>query len=240
VGSGIYVSLSGAVAQQAAMDVTANNVANASTTGFRAERVSFGAVLGRAAGGPDRTFVQVGTTKDDFTAGNIRETGNPLDLALAGDGFFAVNTPRGPRYTRAGDFRLDGDGRLVNSAGLAARARGGGQLVIPKEASDVVVGADGTVTADGAEIGALELARFAPGILTREGANLYVAPAGALTTAGPLPEVVSGAVEQANFNVVRGVVDLVKISRAYDALHRMIESYKRIDDRSAREIGGPK
>ena len=238
MGSGIYIPLSGAVAQQTALDVTANNVANASTAGFRAERVSFGTVLGRASG-KDSAFVQVGGTKPDFSKGSLRETGNPLDLALAGDGFFAVDTPRGPRYTRAGDFRLDADGKLVNSDGLAARARGGGQLTVPREATDVVVGADGTITADGAEIGALELARFAPGILQREGANLFVAPAGAMTTAGQMPEVVAGAVEQANFSVVRGVVDLVKISRAYEALHRMIESYKQIDERTAREVGGP-
>jgi flagellar basal body rod protein FlgG len=239
VGSGIYISLSGAVAQQTAMDVTANNVANASTSGFRAERVSFGAVLGRASGADSR-FVQVGATRADGTSGNLRETGNPMDLALAGDGFFAVDTPGGPRYTRAGDFRLDAGGRLVNGAGLAARARGGGALVIPPGASDVVIGPDGTVTADGAEVGALELARFAPGVLAREGANLYVAPANALRAAGDLPEVVAGAVEQANFSVVRGVVDLVKISRAYEALHRMIQSYKQIDERTAREIGGPR
>jgi flagellar basal-body rod protein FlgF len=239
VSNGIYVAVSGAVAQSTALDVTANNVANAGTAGFRAERVSFQTFLGRAKG-TDTAYVQVGASASDRTAGALRETGNPLDLALAGDGFFAVDTPRGARYTRAGEFRLDGEGRLVNGDGLAARARGGGALIVPPGATQLSVSSDGTVLADGAEIGAIELARFAPGVLTREGASLYAAPRGALAAAGDLPQVVSGAVEGANFNVVRGVVDLVRISRTYEALHRMIESYRQIDERTARELGGPR
>jgi flagellar basal-body rod protein FlgF len=235
--SGIYIAASGAVAQANALDVTANNVANAGTAGFRAERVTFQTFLGKATG-KDTAFVQLGGSRADESAGALRQTGNPLDLALEGDGYFAVDTPRGPRYTRAGEFRLDDEGRLVNASGMAARARGGGELIVPKDAGEITVGADGTVTAGGAEIGALEIARFAPGILQREGASLYAAPEGALATAGELPKVISGAVEGANFNVVRGMVDLVKISRTYEALHRVIESYRQIDERTAREIGG--
>src|SRR5262249_14457508 len=190
--------------------------------------------------GKDSAFVDVATARPDTSAGELRQTGNPLDLALAGDGFFAIDTPRGTRYTRAGDFQLDANGRIVNPDGFTARSRGGGVLKIPPGAEDVQVAGDGTVSADGQQIGALELARFAPGNVVHEGGALYAAAPGAQTRIGEMPQVIAGAVEQGNFNVVRGIVDLVKISRTYDALHRMIESYKQVDQRVTTSVGVPR
>jgi flagellar basal-body rod protein FlgF len=239
MGNGIYIALSGAVAQSTALDVVSENVANAGTAGFRAERLSFGKYLG-TANGKDSAFVQAAQTKTDTSPGQMRETGNPLDLALQGDGFFAIDTPRGVRYTRAGDFQLDGQGRIVNPDGFAARAKGGGAIKVPPDASQVTVGDDGTVYADENEVGKLELARFAPGNALHETGSLFMAAPGAQPNIGPMPQVHAGAIEQGNFNVVRGIVDLVKVERSYEAMHRMIESYKQIDDRTARDIGGPK
>jgi flagellar basal-body rod protein FlgF len=239
MGNGIYIALSGAVAQSSALDITADNVANAGTVGFRADRMAFGKVLGKATG-KDAAYVGVATTKADTSAGAIKQTGNPLDLALSGDGFFAIDTPRGTRYTRAGDFSLDAKGRIVNPDGFTARAKGGGSITVPPGSSQVSVDATGTVYADDQKVGALELARFAPGNVVHEGKALYAAAPGAQTQMGDMPQVIGGAVEQGNFNVVRGVIDLVKISRTYDALHRMIESYKQIDERTATSVGNPK
>jgi len=239
MGSGIYIALSGAVAQSSALDVVANNVANASTTGFRADRLAFGKALGKASG-KDQAFVQVAMTRSDSQNGTVRQTGNSLDLALSGDGFFAIDTPRGTRYTRAGDFSLDANGKIVNPDGFSARAKGGGTVNVPKDAEQVSVGADGTVFADDKKIGALELARFAPGNVVHEGGALFAAAPGAQSNIGEMPQVLAGSVEQGNFNIVRGVVDMIKISRSYEALHRMIESYKTIDERTATSIGGPK
>ncbi|HLL23801.1 MAG TPA: flagellar hook-basal body complex protein, partial [Kofleriaceae bacterium] len=104
--SGIYIATAGAVAQSNALDATANNIANASTTGFRADRVSFKEALG-AARSVDTALVDTASTRLDNEAGAIESTGNPLDVALEGDGLFAVETPNGPRYTRAGNFHLD-------------------------------------------------------------------------------------------------------------------------------------
>jgi flagellar basal-body rod protein FlgF len=239
MGSGIYIALSGAVAQSTALDIVANNVANAGTTGFRAERQAFGTALSKASG-KDSAYVQLAVTRSDTQNGAIHQTGNPLDLALAGDGFFAIDTPRGPRYTRAGDFTLDATGRIVNPDGFTARARGGGSVTIPKGAEQVTVGEDGTVYADEKKVGALELARFAPGNVVHEGGALYAAAPGAQAQVGQLPQVMAGSIEQGNFNVVRGVVDMIKIARNYEALHRMIESYREIDQRTAMNVGGPK
>ncbi len=234
--SGIYAATAGAVAQTAALDATANNIANASTAGFRGDRISFQEALG-AAQSADFALVNTGRTTLDSQAGAMMQTGNPLDLALASDGMFAVDTPAGPRYTRAGNFQVDSERRIVTSDGLLVRGTGG-PITIPPEAKVVAVGPDGMITADNEEIGQLELVRFAPNQLTREGASLFAARG--TPVAGDPPKVQSGMLESSNVNVVRGVVDLVKVSRTYESLMRVIQGYHDVESRAARELGGPK
>jgi flagellar basal-body rod protein FlgF len=232
--NGIYVALSGAVAQSQALDVVSNNVANASTTAYRAVRVNFGEALNKAA---DQHFALTQGTTNDMSAGTLIQTGNPLDVALQGDGFFSVNTAQGVRWTRAGELRVAGDGRLVDADGHEVRGAGGKPISIPPDAGELTIGGDGSISAGDVHIGKLELANFAPKSLAREGASLFRA------TAAPVagtPEVVSGALESSNINVVRGMVDLIRVSRTFEALHRAIETYKEIDQRTARDIGGPK
>ncbi len=238
MGSGIYIATAGAVAQDTALDVAANNVSNASTAGFKAQRVSFGEALANTRS-RDAAFTGVAGMASDGSAGALRRTENPLDLALTGDAYFAVNTPAGVRYTRAGDFRLDGEGRLVNGAGLVARGVGGTEIRVPPDATDLSVSKDGQVMAAGESAGQLELARFAPTALTREGDNLYAA-AGPQAQAKEPAEVLSGVVEQSNVNVVRGMIDLVKISRTYESLMRMIQGYRDTESAAARGIGRPR
>jgi len=236
VSSGIYAATAGAVAQTAALDATANNIANASTAGFRGDRISFQEALG-AAQSADFALVNTGRTTLDSQAGAMMQTGNPLDLALESDGMFAVDTPAGPRYTRAGNFQVDSERRIVTSDGLLVRGTGG-PITIPPEAKVVAVGPDGMITADNEEIGQLELVRFAPNQLTREGASLFAARG--TPVAGDPPKVQSGMLESSNVNVVRGVVDLVKVSRTYESLMRVIQGYHDVESRAARELGGPK
>jgi len=235
--SGIYVATAGAVAQSHALDATANNIANATTTGFHGDRILFSEALA-AAPSPDVTLVGTGTARIDDQAGALAHTDNPLDLALEGDGYFAVETPNGPRYTRAGNFQLDAQRTLVTADGFAVRGEGGAAIAIPEGATAIHVAADGRVTADDTEIGKLELVRFAPNQLKREGGTLFTATGRPLTT--DLPKVRSGMLEASNVNVVRGVVDLVKVSRTYESLMRMIQGYHDIESRAARELGAPK
>lgn len=238
MGSGIYIATSGAVAQDRALDVAANNIANASTSGYKAGRATFGQELARTRSN-DAAFAGVAEIATDNTAGPVRATDNPLDVAIQGEGYFAVNTPGGVRYTRAGDFRLDAQGRLVTSTGLAARGAGGAEIRIPPESGEVSIEGDGRVMAGADQVGQLELARFAPASLRREGDNLYAA-SGAPLAGGPPATLLSGALEGANVNVVRGMVDLVKISRTYDSLMKMIQGYRDIDSAAARGLGKPK
>jgi flagellar basal-body rod protein FlgF len=237
MGSGIYVAAAGAVAQSSALDVTANNVANASTTGFHGAKVSFHEALAQARS-PDIALVGNQTSGLDATAGAMTQTGNPLDLALDGEGYFAVDAPQGVRYTRAGALHLDGGGRLVNLDGLPVRGVGGAPIVIPPTATQIAIGEDGTVATEAGPIGKLELVRFAGASLRRDGATLYAAQG--KPVAGDPPRVLQGTLEGSNVNVVRGVVDLVQVSRTYESLLRVIEGFKAIESRAARDLGGPK
>lgn len=235
--SGIYIATAGAVAQSTALDATANNIANATTAGFRGDRVTFKEALG-AARSPDIELVGTGTTRVDSQAGALTTTENPLDLALDGDGYFGIQTPQGTRYTRAGNFQLDDQRNLVTPEGFTVRGEGGAAINIPADAAQVGVGLDGTVSADGVEVGKLELSRFAANQVKREGNTLFSAT-GRPSTEAP-PKVRSGMLEASNVNVVRGVVDLVKVSRTYESLMRMIQGYHDVESRAARELGTPK
>jgi flagellar basal-body rod protein FlgF len=237
VSNGIYAATAGAIAQSTALDVTANNIANATTTGFHGDRVTFREAL-NAARSPDLATVGAGTTRVDSEIGALTQTGNPLDLALEGDGYFAVQSPNGTRYTRAGNFQLDDQRNLVTHDGLKVRGQGGAPITIPPDASSVSVGSDGTVMADGQELGKIELAKFNANQVKREGATLF--SAAGRPAAGDPPKVLAGTLESSNVNVVRGVVDLVKVSRTYESLMKMIQGYKDVESRAAQTLGGPK
>lgn len=235
--SGIYIAAGGAVAQSNALDATANNIANATTAGFHGDRVTFREAMTQARS-PDLAAVGAGTSRVDSQAGALSQTDNPLDLALEGDGYFAVQTKDGARYTRAGNFRLDDSRQLVTMNGNTVRGAGGAAITIPEEAKQISIGVDGEVFADEESVGTLELARFAASSLKREGATLF--SASGAQEAGDAPKVRSGMLEASNVNVVRGVVDLVKVSRTYESLMRVIQSFNDIESRAARELGGPK
>lgn len=237
MGSGIYIAAAGAVAQSNALDVTAANVANASTTGYQGSQVVFSEVLSRTRS-PDTTMVTAGTATLVADPGPITDTENPLDIALDGPGYFAVDGPAGVRWTRAGALTTDAGGRLVTADGLPVRGKGGTPLVIPGDAEQITIDEAGAISTERGPVGQLELAQFAPAALAKEGATLYVATGQPL--AAPPPTVVQNALEGSNVNVVRGVVELVQVSRTYEALLRVIEGFKAIEGRAARDLGGPR
>lgn len=235
--SGIYLATAGAVAQSNALDATANNIANATTTGFQADRITFREAM-TSAKSPDTALVSAGTKRVDTQYGALAQTGNPLDLAIEGDGMFSVDTPNGPRFTRAGNFRLDVDGTLVTVDGFKVRGEGG-PITIPPDTKVIDVGADGSVNADGESLGKLELVTYKYNQLKREGGTLFSA-SGKPEDSVDVPLVRSGMLESSNVNVVRGVVDLVKVSRTYESLMRVIQGYHDVESRAARDLGGPK
>jgi flagellar basal-body rod protein FlgF len=231
---GLYVAMSGAVAQERAMDVTANNVANANTTGFRAERITFEEVLG---GQGNLSFVTAEEAEVDVSKGELRTTGNPLDVAVDGDGWFAMQTPQGVRYTRSGAFRMGPEGALIDDRGNGVLDVGGNPLLLPGGDAEITVDVAGQVLADGLPVGQIQIGQLNEDNLRNEGGNLYSAQGGVKPVENA--SVVSGHLEQANFDPVRGMVDLIRISRNHESLHQMMSTYREIDQRVVREIGGP-
>jgi len=235
---GLSVATAGAIAQSNALDATANNIANASTAGFRGDKLTFREVL-NGQKSVDIAMVDSGRARVDGQAGTLMQTDNPLDVALEGDGYFAVQTDQGTRYTRSGNFRLDDQRQLVTSEGAPVLGTGKAPITLPPEATNIAIGTDGSITADGVAAGKLELVHFDEAQLRREGGTLFS------STATPRPveaetKVRAGMLEASNVNVVRGVVDLVKVSRTYESLMRVIQTYSQVESRAARDLGGPK
>lgn len=242
---GIYAALSGAIAQQRSLDVVANNVANASTHGYRGDRVAFRQELASASSGgpaPDALrFVSVSQVSTDTTQGALQETGNTFDVALQGEeGHFVVETPNGFRYTRAGSFTTDAEGVLQTQDGHRvmgvpedpARIRPV-ELRIPPDATDVAIAADGTVsTADGV-LGQLRIVDIAGE--EKEGFTLFTARS---AEASEGTTVVQGYLEASNINAVAGLNELITVSRSFEAFQKVIETFRQLDTRTARDVAG--
>lgn len=228
-------SLTAALARQSVlarqMDVIATNLANLTTAGFKAETMIFTEVLEPAAPDGPLSLVHDVSFVRDMTEGPMQETGNPLDLAIRGKGFFVVETAAGPRYTRHGAFQVDADGRVVTLEGKAVLGQGNAPIVVPPETSDVVVTRDGTVSADADEIGQVQVVEFDnPRALKKLAAGLYEAEGQAPRQAAEF-EILQGMVEGSN---VRGVVEMTRmidVARSYQVAARLAESeHQRILD----------
>jgi flagellar basal-body rod protein FlgF/flagellar basal-body rod protein FlgG len=216
--SGYYAAMTGLVARTQALDTAAANLANAQTPGYRAEREFFRSVLL----GPDALDSQLGHTVNNFgllggdrldmAQGALTTTGNPLDLAVEGEGFFEVQTPNGLRFTRDGGFHRSPNGQLVTQAGGAVLSAAGKPIQLPP--GDVTVGSDGVVSVAGGVVATVGVFTFAAGVqLTPEGANQYVAPQGVVAELSKKATVHQGAIESANQDVIQGSLDLIVMQR---------------------------
>jgi flagellar basal-body rod protein FlgG len=245
----LYTSATGMNAQATLVDVTANNLSNFNTNGFKKSQTDFQDLIyvtERAPGAEAAQGLQVpvglqigsgvrvaGTTKV-YTQGTLVNTGNPLDVAIEGDGFFQIQLPDGSfRYTRDGAFRLNDKGNIVNIDGFPLQP----QLTIPTDALTVSVGSDGTIsfTTAGSTastvLGQLTLVRFAnPAGLSSDGRNLVNATAssGAPLTSTPglngTGLVRQAFLEQSNVDVVTELVNLIKAQRAYEINTRAVRT----------------
>ncbi len=245
----LATAASGMQAQQTRLDVTANNIANVSTGGFKKSRAEFadlmyqtmrpaGAPTGAGANAPSPLEVGLGVriaaTHRMMSQGEMTQTGGELDVAISGKGYFPITLPSGETaYTRAGSFQKDAEGRLVTSEGYVV----GGDITIPPEAQSVSIGADGTVayTAAGDPqpqvVGQLQIATFVnPGGLESMGKNLLreTAASGAAIIGAPGADgagsLSQGMVELSNVSVVTEMIDLISGQRAYEINTRVIKA----------------
>lgn len=226
--SGLYGACAGLMARMQALDTVAANVANSSTTGFRGQQDSFGAVLaetgrhGRMStlNRATNDFNQLAGSTTDETQGTINRTGNELDLAVEGDGYFKIKTANGFAYTRNGHFQVDGAGRLTTATGDLVMGEGGGPIVPGR--GPLSIASSGIISSNGAISGNLAIVRFAPGTaLSYQGAGQYGAPAGTERPASGA-SVQQGALEDSNVSPMEGVVNLVSAQRAAESMRHAI------------------
>jgi flagellar basal-body rod protein FlgF len=226
-----YIVLSRMASQLRATAVIAHNVANADTPGFHASRAVFAEHLARArasdapAGGRDLHFAWDRATWRDTDPGPLRQTGNPLDVAISGAGYFAVETPQGERYTRAGRFTLAADGTIVDMGGNPVLSDAGRPLQIAPGDTDLSVGADGVITGRNGEIGRFRVVRFEDEQdLVAEGDRLFAAPQGTDPQPVAQPRLVQGALEGANVNAVAEMVRMTEELRQFQFAVRFAEA----------------
>lgn len=228
----LLVSLSQQLAAYRAMDVIANNLANVSTPGFKREAAKFEEYVtqmrpSEEQKGPQSvSFVKDAGVMRDVSQGNVEQTGAPYDVAIAGKGFFAVQTTAGMRYTRDGHFSLDANGNLVTSQGYQVQGDGGAITITPND-GDIHIAPDGTISSVvrgvGNQIGKLKVVDFAnSSILTKQGANLY--STGQTPTAPATVSLQQGALEASNVQPVIEISHMIEVMRAYEATATLSKS----------------
>ena len=234
---GIWAAVSGAVGQVRSLEVAANNLANAGTVGFRADRALFREYLSRAQAGrqPAKGLRQVvlDDTVADGQRGAFVQTGRPLDVAIKGRGWLVVQSDRGERYTRDGGIQIASDGTVGIRDGSPLLSESRTPIRVPTGTKEVRIGAEGTVNADGTVVGRLLTVEFAQGTtFANDGAQL-VRPEGNVSAPRPVePQLEPGSLEQSTASVVSGMIDIVACSRAFEACQKAVESFGEIDRRA--------
>ena len=223
------IALSRLAAQQRAMDVVATNLSNVSTPGYRAERMVFADWLMREPAGAvapgDRTlaFTQVRATYRERTAGSISHTGNPLDLALGGEGFFTVQTPNGTRLTRAGRFTLQNDGTIADEAGNPLMDVNAQPIKVSAADTTLTVKADGTLSSQNGTLGQIAVVTpNDPNRITAEGGRLFRADVP--TTPVQKPKVLQGAVEDSNVQPMAEITRMIATERDFQFVTQFVEA----------------
>jgi flagellar basal-body rod protein FlgG len=256
---GLYIAASAAISETKRIDVISNNIANVNTSGFKKDTMiteSFPNILMKRIGATDyrdiaarapitskigyigkmNNGVRVDEVFTNFEQGSISTSGNPLDLALQGKGFFSVETPNGERYTRSGEFTLDSEGFITTKEGYKVQGQNG---PIQVDGENIVINEDGQVFSDGIEIDALKLVDFNDyTLLKKEGDALYIDSSG---DAGNVKEseglVLQGSFEASNVNSVKMMVEMITMLRSYEANQKVIKTHDELLGKSVNEIG---
>lgn len=252
---GLYTAYTGMINQQKRLDTVTNNLANASTTGFKREGLtskSFDQMLTVKLNdlsvpylnegiGKMSLGVKIGENYTDYSQGSLKETGNTYDLALAGNGFFTIsytdkkgNTSE--KYTRDGEFTMDSEGYLRTLEGDYVQGEGGA-IMIPVETSEVSIRDNGDIYADGEYVDFLRIVDFEDyNNIEKFGENLYNVVDGATETESTAA-VKQGYLEMSNINVVKEMVEMITISRAYESNQKLIQTEDDMLDKSVNQVG---
>ena len=239
---GLYTACTGMVNQMARLDVISNNLANSDTTAYKKEgstSQSFNSVLAIKINDSSVKYipqpvgnmslgVKIGETYTNYSDGNLEETGNTLDVALAGKGFFAIsyadrNGNESIRYTRDGNFALSSDGTLMTKDGDFILDENGDMINIPP-GTDISINESGVIYASGQEVARLQMVDFEDyNYLKKFGENMYIAVDGAVTQEANC-KVYQGYLEASNVNVIDEMVEMISVTRDYESNQKLIQS----------------
>lgn len=216
------------------MDYLSTNLANASTTAYKAEHLYASGPGGTTSPPASEPTMPPPSSAIDYSRGIAQQTGNVLDLMIESDGFFAIQGKEGTVYTRRGDFSLNRDGLLVTQTGETVLSDSGQSITV--RGQKISVGRDGTIKVDDGEVGKLKVVSFADTRNLTRGENGYFT-----STVEPRktdsPEVVQGTIELSNVNVMREMIDMIDINRSFEAYQKVIQTISEEDKISTSRVG---
>ncbi len=227
-------------ARQNTLEVQANNIANASTVGFKADRLAYSTIeADRRGDGPRQQYVAaaMASSRNDFSQGELQQTGRTLDVAIEGDAFFQIQTPRGLRFTRAGHLNINANGQLVTKNGDLVVGQNGPITVPP--AKELSIGRDGSFAADGTAVDSFKLVRFEnpTAALTKEGDNLFMMTGEEQPQDNGTSTVVQGSLEGSNINTISEMVAMINNSREFESLQKSLSLLSDAGRKVAGELG---
>jgi flagellar basal-body rod protein FlgF len=238
----LYVGLSRQMVLRREMDIVANNIANADTTGFKVESLMTKEQPGPPAftlqGPRPIKFVAADGVARDFGQGGLHRTDAPLDLAIEGQGFFKVTTKDGDRYTRDGRFRMDDTGRLATQAGQLVLDEGGGEIALDLQKGQITVASDGTVSQGSERVGKVGVYKFDTlSVLEKTGDNLLQNTSNSQPAAATEAKVRQGMLESSNVQPIVEITRMIEISRAYEQTSRMMDSQAELTRNTITRMG---
>lgn len=232
----IYVALSRQTGVERQLSVVANNLANSNTSGFHGDQLLFKSHLVPDAGGRTTAYVEDVATIRNTSQGRLEYTGNPLDLAVNGPGYFAVTGPNGNAYTRAGNFVLDSEGSLSTIDGYKVQDEGGAQIDFQEEDQEIVIFGDGRIEVDGEERGNIGFFQFEDEqLLKRIGGNLYEAIEAPIPNEGE-GRIAQGMIEKSNVSPVAEISNMIQLQRAYTGNARFISDMFELQETAVRKL----
>jgi flagellar basal-body rod protein FlgF len=237
----VYVGLSRQMMLRRELDIVANNIANADTTGFKVESLMAKADPRMPAvtqGGPKPVkFVADAGVARDFGQGSLHRTDGPFDVAIEGKAFFKIATASGERYTRDGHFRTDDQGRLVTQAGDPVLAEGGEITIDPKK-GNVTIAPDGTVSQGAEQIGKIAMVRFEDrSVLEKDGDNNFRNTSNLQPQAAPEARMRQGMLESSNVKTIEQVTRMMEVTRAYEQMTNLVQSETDLARRTVERMG---